>query len=110
MLLILILVGLIDIATIFKPQKYLSKYSAQGIEVVSYYRVKVALLMGADVNEEHDRFSTPLYSSYITQRAEIFNILLPLANCESLSQIVNSNTKNDLFDLSLQKFNEECVK
>lgn len=110
LLLIFTLVGLVDITTIFNPQKYLYKYSTQGVEMISYYRVKIALMMGADVNEEYDGLSTPLYSSYVTKRVEIFNILLPLANCESLSQIVNSNTKNDLFDLSLKKYNEECVK
>lgn len=110
LLLIFTLVGLVDITTIFNPQKYLYKYSTQGVEMISYYRVKIALMMGADVNEEYDGFSTPLYSSYVTKRAEIFDILLPLANCKSLSQIVNSNTENDLFDLSLQKYNEECVE
>ena len=108
LLIFIILFWFIDIVNIINPQDYLQKYSSQGVESISYYRVKVALLMGGDVNKQYDQMTSPVYSAYLANRKEIFNLLLSDADCHNINKVIRSDSKNGLLKAAIREYDMRC--
>lgn len=102
------LVWIVDIATLIHPQKYLQNNSAKGIEMLSYYRVKIALFLGADPNIKYLDGSTPFYMSYLFDRKNILKLLLPIADCENLKKVVDYKVKKTNYKIVSLEYNLRC--
>jgi hypothetical protein len=94
--LILLLIIYIDLINIVRPNWYLQRYAGYSQDFLSYYKVKAALILGADPNiriGDTKEGETPFFVSYFLGNSKVALLMLPQMNCSNLRRVERAERK-----------------
>jgi hypothetical protein len=94
--LLLLLIIYMDLINIVRPNWYLQRYAGYSHDFLSYYKVKIALVLGAEPNNkigDTEEGETPFFVSYFLGNAKVALLMLPQMNCSNLRRAESADRR-----------------
>lgn len=110
-ILAIVVLAQVDVIHIWFPDKYLQRHAGYGFSLFAKQKVAFALERGANPNLKIDgdaKGENPFFVSYVSEKSELVELMLPHMNCVNLLQVKNNGRRYLDYALIAREYEARC--